>query len=338
MVDSSPQIVKDILQSSCHVHIVNNNGSATPWRKARADARLAGTSLAPVAVTSRPTMRVRAGAGEREYLLTQMVRTAARVARGTVRRAIRRRPDRHPAAVRNLYDAHRAGFPIDDFDSYVYGDAETPTHVLVDDRIVWRPAAPIAQRFLVHLGDVIQAHTGGNGTVVELGSGRGRNLLYLKRRFPDLRCVGLDISPVSTALARAAAERFGLAIEVANADVTQPLPPLPSDIAVCYSVHALEQMPRIFPQAVQAMLGLQPRAVALFEPVAELYPPTLRGWVSRLYIRDHDYLNGLYRHVQGIGATITRAARLGYATNPLNETAEILLVPKSVARGRPPTE
>ena len=281
-------------------------------------------------------MRVRDGAGEREYLLTHTVRTAARAARATLRRAIRRRPERHPDAVRTLYDSHRAGFTIDDFDSYVFGDAHTPTHVLVDDRIVWQPAAPVAHRFLTHLGDVIQAHTGGTGTVVELGSGRGRNLLYLKRRFPGLRCVGLDISPVSTALARAAAERFGLAIEVANADVTQPLPPLPSDIAVCYSVHALEQMPRIFPEAVQAMLGLRPRAVALFEPVAELYPQTLRGWVSRLYIRDHDYLNGLYRHLQAIGATITRAERLGYATNPLNETAEILLVPEIVPRDGPP--
>ena len=150
------------------------------------------------------------------------------------------------------------------------------------------------RRFLTHLGDVIQAHTDGTGTVVELGSGRGRNLLYLKRRFPGLRCVGLDISPVSTALAHAAAERFGLEIEVASADVTQPLPPLPSGIAVCYSVHALEQMPRVFPQAVQAMLGLHPACRGVVQPVAELHPPTLRGWVSRLYIRDHDYLNGLY--------------------------------------------
>jgi SAM-dependent methyltransferase len=79
-------------------------------------------------------------------------------------------------------------------------------------------------------------------SVIEFECGTGRNLLAIKRAYPDVRCVGVELSPASVERARSASRHYGLPIEVHVVDVTRPVPAI-VPAAVCYSVHALEQIP-----------------------------------------------------------------------------------------------
>ena len=53
--------------------------------------------------------------------------------------------------------------------------------------------------------------------MVELGSGSGRSLLFLKKRLPDRRFVGLELSPVSVQMARRLSEKFALPVDFVQA-------------------------------------------------------------------------------------------------------------------------
>lgn len=269
-------------------------------------------------------MHARTGCTEREYLATEAVGRLLGLARATVRRAIRGRDERRPDVVRANYDQYRAHYTITDFEDFVLGDEAALDHVLVDDRIIWADARKVYVPFMERLSQAIESHVRGieHPVIVEFGCGRGRNLFYLKKRFPHWTVIGLEISPVSLKLCRDGAAAYGLDIDFRSADVTQPIPDLPT-ADVCISVHALEQMPRVFSKTVATMMSTAQRAVLFFEPVGELYSRDLRGLVGRMRLREHDYLDGLYDHLRAVGAHITKAERMRSGANPLNETVEI---------------
>lgn len=170
----------------------------------------------------------------------------------------------------------------------------------------------------------LTAHVGSStdpgDTVVEFGCGDGRNLIYLQRALPDGDFVELEPSEVSCALARRLAERFDADVTIHEADVTAELPAaLPArSAALAYSCHALEQMPRIFGRALANMAVVSRNAIALFEPVPELWPWNRRGVVSRLRVGAIDRMRGLTgaaaRLAGGGEWTIETARRLGYAS------------------------
>jgi SAM-dependent methyltransferase len=269
-------------------------------------------------------MGARAESGELEYLLFQTLNQGTRLARAEVRRLVRGRPDRIPSVVRENYDRHRSGRTVIDFDQHVFGDTEELGHVLIDDRIVWANVSPLRRRLRARVAAAVEAYTHSlaEPTVIEFGCGGGRNLLHLKRAMPHLRCVGIDISPASIDLARRAAACFESDVHFEVADATA----LDGNIGpgdVCLSVHALEQMPRLFPAAVDSMLACSRRATLFFEPVGEFYPASPRGLLARARLREHDYLDGLYDYLCERQAPVVKAQRLRFAENPLNETIEI---------------
>lgn len=269
-------------------------------------------------------MHPRSEASEREYLAVESIRQSTRLARSQIRRVIRRRPERVPSVVRANYDGQREGRAVVDFDYHVFGDPHEEKHVVIDDRVVCSNVARVKQHVRASVAAAVRDYTAGvsDPTVIEFGCGGGRNLLYLKKTMPELRCRGIDISPASIDLAQRAAERFELDIEFGIADVTAGATQI-GHADVCLSVHALEQMPRLFRSAVDTMLASSRRATLFFEPVGELYPSSLRGYLGRMRLREHDYLDGLYLYLRDIGAPIVRAQRLRQSPNPLNETVEI---------------
>lgn len=242
---------------------------------------------------------------------------------------------RTPDAVSVLYDGMRQ--PVFDrrdtlsWDEVLYGQAPPGTTVLVADRLAYGsyrvPRDVNLTRLTAHVG----SSTDPGDTVVEFGCGDGRNLIYLQRAFPDREFVGLELSEVSCALARRLAERFDADVTIHEADVTAALPAAlpPQSAALAYSCHALEQMPRIFARALANMALVSRNAIVLLEPVPELWPWNLRGLVSRLRVRAIDRMRGLTvaaARLAGSGEwTVVSARRLGYGSNPLNETCEIVL-------------
>jgi SAM-dependent methyltransferase len=274
-------------------------------------------------------------ASETRYLLSASLYHVPRFVQSRVRRVLQAFDQasryselvdfRTPERVKANYDSISDGSLDLDFDGYVYGDASKRDHVLIGGHVRYGSVREARGLLLEHLAEVVSHYAEGvaGPLVVEVGSGNGRNLFFLKSRLPAVRCLGLDLSPVSVERSRTAARKFGLDVAFLEADATRPFPDLPDRPTVVFSIHALEQMPRIFPRAVDSILALAPRAAVFFEPVSELYPWSPRGLLSRARVVHMDYLQGLYRYLKSRHAPVVTARRLGFAQHPLDETCEI---------------
>ncbi len=191
-------------------------------------------------------------------------------------------------------------------------------HQIVDGRLTtgaWREAR---SRFIAHIVRTITAYN--PVSVMEFGCGIGRNLFAIKRALPWTRCVGIELTHSSVDLANDASRYYGLPIEVQQADVTKPLEA--ESVDVCYSIHALEQIPDAV-SAFEQMRELSRKAVVMWEPVPELYPRTLRGTAGRLRAVHLDRLRGLYSYIKQKNYPVTRMQVLPDATNALNPTIEL---------------
>ncbi len=237
--------------------------------------------------------------------------------------------------VRKEYDSLRgqqlAKLASTNWDSYISFPKGDMDFVLIGDRVIWGDLQVTQKPLLSRLTEIVSHYCSKGGTVIEFGSGDGRNLLFLKKCFPNLNFIGLELSSVSVELSYEATRKFGLDVNFYTCNVCEELPklPPPRDVHLVFSLAALEQMPRLFPAAVKNMLASSSRSVVFLEPVIELYPWNLRGIVSRLRILYLDRLQGLMKELKRITAgtdwSLAEAHRLGYAANPINEICEIHL-------------
>jgi SAM-dependent methyltransferase len=205
----------------------------------------------------------------------------------------------------------------------LYDDAVSKRLVLLQNRCVRGTISETREYLLEQMAKRIHQYAS-SGTVVEFGCGTGRNLFFLKQRFPHLRFIGLELSPRTVQGARQNAERYNLSVEFHQADIATAIVALPPDVAVAYSCHALEQTPKTFKAAADQIIACASRAALFYEPCAELYPWNVRGIASRLRIYNADYVRGLYLYLKNT-ANVVSAHRLGFAGNPLNETCEIIV-------------
>lgn len=212
----------------------------------------------------------------------------------------------------------------------VDGDSQTPKFILYRDRIIEGTDAQVSHFILNALAQRIEQYLPDNSVnmpyIVEFGSGTGRNIMFLKQRFPEVGFIGLELSPDNVAFANSNARRYGIDVQFYQANICSKLPTLPETVVVAFSCHALEQIPRVFPAAVENMISCAKRAVLFYEPCCELYPRNLRGLISQLRIINADYIRGLYPYLTSKGYEIAEARRLGTAVNPFNETCEIVVV------------
>ena len=235
-----------------------------------------------------------------------------------------RRMKRTRETVRLNYDEERAGRTWSDFEDYVFMTSSPRDFILWDGKVRLGSFAEVRGFLLQYLREQISTVVQPGDTIIEIGSGDGRNLVWLKRMFPSLRCIGVELSPTSVEVSRKMARQFKTEIEFHAADATQSLQHLPRS-AVVFSSHALEQMPDIFTKAVDNMLMLADRRGIFLEPVQELYPWGIRGTLSRYRAIHMNRLRGLYRYVLHRGVRILEARALMHAVNPLNETCAIIV-------------
>lgn len=146
--------------------------------------------------------------------------------------------------------------------------------------------------FLAQLGEALLTHFPDCRSITEYGCGMGRNLLHLKRRFPDLACYGYELCDEGVEVSRLAAAKFQLDVRYEKLDFVHSPPEAyvlpPTDVA--FTMFALEQVPR---EAEPALRHLHER-VAMgsihLEPVVENYPWNYPGLLGRLYHQRVDYL------------------------------------------------
>ena len=238
-------------------------------------------------------------------------------------------------AVRVNYNKERTWSPDQinalTWEGMVLGVSSSPDFALMGDRVVRTTPERPREALLERMEKAVMSYVPSGGTVVEFGSGSGRNIFYLKHRFPDRNFIGLELSPVSVDLSTLLAAKFGIDARFLTCNIADPLPPEHTSWGahMAYSSHVLEQMPRIFPAALHNMATVAKKAVVLFEPIPEVWPMDRRGLASRLRTYNLDRLRHVMPHIKVLSASgwnTTYVRRLGTADNPLNETVELHLV------------
>jgi hypothetical protein len=159
----------------------------------------------------------------------------------------------------------------------------------------------------------------GAKSITEYGCGVGRNLLALKKRFPEMACYGYELADAGVQVARNAAKKFGLDVEYAQLDYVKDGPDKyvhpKTDLAL--TVFSLEQIPHVSPVAVKNMLDHVERGTIHVEPVCENYAKSYLGVLGRLYSKRVDFLQNFDDGVRALPVRAVHARVLDTSHNPL---------------------
>lgn len=207
------------------------------------------------------------------------------------------------------------------YDELVFG-SQQKIYVLMDDVVQLGTAYQVRHRLVDLLIAAVGKLCEPTSTIVEFGSGTGRNIFALAKAFPACRFVGFELTPKSVQYSMDRAHEWKIRnAEFRVGDMTADLD-LPKETDVIFSVHALEQLPgQSVRAAISQMISKANRGVVLHEPIRELYPHNVRGWASRLRMKRADYVNGILNEI----TNPYTAKRLGIGHNPFNETCEVLI-------------
>lgn len=236
--------------------------------------------------------------------------------------------DRNPEMVKSAYDKRyqamlehfKAEQPT--LEEYMFGRFISKEPMLVHDKIVYGTPADSYRAFLPYLEQYLVKYLTPGAVVIEYGCGNGRNLFYLKLKYPQVRYIGYELSTSGVELARTAAVHYNLPVEFIEANLTA-VSDMQQKATIAYSCFSLEQMPRTFMRTVKHMARASGGSVVLFEPVPELYPWNLRGITSRARAVVIDHVRHIIPALRREDFTIDEAKRLGVG-NPLTEACVIV--------------
>lgn len=169
--------------------------------------------------------------------------------------------------------------------------------------------------------------------ILEVGCGEGTNLLFLKKRFPDIEVYGIDHSNACE-IGRRAARHFELDVKIIDGDATNPelFPENSFDLIFVHGTfHILkpEQIAAVFKNMTRWAL----RWIFLYEPFPELWAmATARTWASLIYFHSKGYTGSVFKDLMSQNLPfdkpyrITEAGRLKNSFNPLNENCVAMLM------------
>ncbi len=206
---------------------------------------------------------------------------------------------------------------------------------LIDNQIILNGNSIVKKKFYEILSTFILES---NPTkVVEIGSGAGHNILFLASRFKELEFVGIDISPTSIYLAQEAAKKFNIKnVTFIVGDLADPQTyktNFDSKNAI-FSVHALEEMPRIYKTVINQLNAKKIENILLLEPIFMFKISRLTIDIARLLrIFFKDRLIGLLKFTKKTMKKnyIIKVVDLSTGSNPINPTSLIRLQRKSIA-------
>jgi hypothetical protein len=150
--------------------------------------------------------------------------------------------------------------------------------------------APAVGRWLAEQIDVAFP---GARSVLQLGSGSGRELLALEGLRPNLDLRGVELTPEGVELSRAAAARFGSAVRYDVGDLTVlPRSTEPADIVITsYVLSELTTERRA--KGIEAAIRLARRGAVFLEPVMDALPRSYLGLLGRLYAWKKQYASAI---------------------------------------------
>ncbi len=193
-------------------------------------------------------------------------------------------------------------------------------------KIVFGPFAKTLTNCQQNIEKKLMPYLKSGATIIEFGCGDGRNLFYLKNKYPGVSFKGFELSEVSVDLATKASQKYNVKVDVFKADISKKMPKMKADAV--FSCHALEMMPRIFVGAAKNMLQSSEN-VLFFEPIEDFWPLSLRGIVSRMRVKSLDRLTGLVDWCEE-NARILDHQLLQDSLNPLNQTVYLSITRKEI--------
>ena len=152
------------------------------------------------------------------------------------------------------------------FETYIHG-GNSLRWCLLDNKVCFGIKKTVHLRKLSILESIYLESNA--ETVIEFGSGDGSNLLFLAKRYPKTKFIGLELSQSSVELSILAAKKFGIKnISFFQTDLTmeKSYNNLLKKNCFVYSMHTLEEMPRIFKIPVSVLSKSDVENIAFFEP------------------------------------------------------------------------
>jgi len=214
------------------------------------------------------------------------------------------------------------------FDQFVHKRI-SPRWCLLDNKLSFGALRVVRERKLYILEGIL---ADSNTTkAIELGSGDGSNILWLAKKFPNHKFIGLELSETSVKLANAAAERFSiLNVEFHQTDltITESYCSYFEHDSFVFSMHTLEEMPRIFKIPLEALKNSRVKKIALLEPAYIFsFSRILLDITKLIRIINKDRLYGLIKFCKKTMSSQFNLEinDLGLGNNPINPTTLILL-------------
>lgn len=242
---------------------------------------------------------------------------------------------RNPSLINEIYEPLRAellqNLNILSFDEYCLNQSE-PRWNLLYNKICFGVHKQIRQH---HLG-ILLSHIKSVDCqeIIEIGSGDGNNLIFLAREFKDRNFIGLELSKTSVALSSEAAKKFGVNnVKFHVADLSNPktFEKYIHENSFVFSMHCLEEMPRIFKIPLLILQEKRVRNIVLIEPAYQFSFSRFFLDIARLLrIFSHDRLFGLISFCKTKMAKTyeLKIVDLGTGLNPINPSSLIVMKSK----------
>ena len=177
---------------------------------------------------------------------------------------------RTPELINDIYEKIRKNKLISlkkmSFETYIHG-GNALRWCLLDNKVCFGIKKTVHLRKLSILETIFLESNA--KTVIEFGSGDGSNLLFLAKRHPYTKFIGLELSQSSVELSILAAKKFEIEnISFFQTDLTdkKSYDNLLKKNCFVYSMHTLEEMPRIFKIPVSVLSKSEVEDIAFFEP------------------------------------------------------------------------
>ncbi|EKD41608.1 MAG: methyltransferase type 11 [uncultured bacterium] len=186
--------------------------------------------------------------------------------------------------------------------------------------------------FHSQLGNFLHDTKLDSGSILEMGCGEGRHLLFLKKNFPSMKVSGIEPTSSGVAAGVKAAAHWGLDINFHLMPGEQcPLPDNSFDVVFCQCVmmHSDINYKEIF----QNMYRMSKRWIILIDCFPELWEQgTKRTLASITYFMlknyNFNFYNSLLRNDLKLNYKILAAQRMKYGWNPLCEPSLVIIEKK----------
>jgi SAM-dependent methyltransferase len=222
-----------------------------------------------------------------------------------------------------------------DIDDYLLHRRAPPMQAIVDGRLTRLSAHDYYSYRTKLLTDVLASAAGDAETLVELGSGTGRNLFTLARSGHWKKVIGLELSATGREVTRRIAAHSGIdSVESGHIDLLDPSSEGYARLrgAVVFTFYCLEQLPSQTETVLRNLIDAGVRRVIFIEPTLELFKWwRLKDLATILYVLRQDYQRTLVRAVQALAdagrVRILEVRRLHFAPTCRNDPTLIVWEP-----------